>query len=168
MKKERKTTTVLLIIYLLILSWIILFKVQFKFSALAHIRRINLIPFGSSVIVNGRIDFDEIINNAIAFIPVGAYFSLLFRNKSTLKVIGSVFGISLAYEIIQFIFAIGASDITDLICNTAGGLIGMAAVYVLSIVLKDKTHMILNRVAVACTVLVIVFLFLLLFVNNMF
>ena len=123
MKKERKITIALLVIYLLILSWIILFKLQFSFSTLDHIRQINLIPFSDSVIANGRIDFDEIINNVIVFIPVGVYFSLLFRNKSFLKVIGSVLSISLAYETIQFIFAIGASDITDLICNTLGGLI---------------------------------------------
>ncbi|MBO3398582.1 VanZ family protein, partial [Clostridium perfringens] len=111
MKKERKITIALLVIYLLILSWIILFKLQFSFSTLDHIRQINLIPFSDSVIANGRIDFDEIINNVIVFIPVGVYFSLLFRNKSFLKVIGSVLSISLAYETIQFIFAIGASDI---------------------------------------------------------
>ena len=151
MKNEKKITVALLIVYLLVLSWIILFKLQFSFSALDHIREINLIPFGGSVIANGKVDFDEIINNAIVFIPVGAYFSLLFKNKSALKAIGSVFGISFVYEIIQFIFAIGA-----------------ALVYVLSIVLKDKTHKILNRIAMVCTVLVVIFLFMLLAVNNIF
>ena len=160
MKNEKKITVALLIVYLLVLSWIILFKLQFSFSALDHIREINLIPFGGSVIVNGKVDF--------VFIPVGAYFSLLFKNKSALKAIGSVFGISFVYEIIQFIFAIGASDITDLISNTLGGIIGVALVYVLSIVLKDKTHKILNRIAMVCTVLVVIFLFMLLAVNNIF
>ena len=157
----------MLIVYLLVLSWIILFKLQFSFSALDHIREINLIP-GASVIVNGKVDFDEIINNAIVFIPVDAYFSMLFKNKSALKAIGSVFGISFVYEIIQFIFAIGASDITDLISNTLGGIIGVTLVYVLSIVLKDKTHKILNRIAMVCTVLVVGFLFMLLAANNSF
>ena len=40
--------------------------------------------------------------------------------------------------------------------------------YVLSIVLKDKTHKILNRIAMVCTVLVVIFLFMLLAVNNIF
>ena len=93
---------------------------------------------------------------------------MLFKNKSVLKAIGSVLGISFIYEIIQFIFAIGASDITDLISNTLGGIIGIALVYVLSIVLKDKTHKILNRIAMVCTVLVVAILFMLLAVNNMF
>lgn len=168
MKNEKRITVTLLIIYLVILSWIILFKLSFSFSDLDHIRQINLIPFGGSVLINGEIDFDEIINNIIVFIPVGVYFSLLMGKKNTLKVIGSVLGISLIYEIIQFIFAIGASDITDLINNTLGGIIGILFVYVLSIALKDKTHKILNRIAMVCTVLVIAFLFILLGVNNMF
>ena len=63
MKNEKKITVALLIVYLLVLSWIILFKLQFSFSALDHIREINLIPFGGSVIANGKVDFDEIINN---------------------------------------------------------------------------------------------------------
>ena len=42
MKNEKKITVALLIVYLLILSWIILFKLQFSFSALDHIRQINL------------------------------------------------------------------------------------------------------------------------------
>lgn len=166
MKNEKKITVALLAIYLLILSWIILLKLQFSFSDLDHIRQINLIPFGSSVITNGKVDFDEIINNVIVFIPVGVYFTLLMGNMSLLKITGSVFGISLTFEILQFIFAIGASDITDLINNTLGGIIGMILVYVSSVALKDKTHKSLNRIAIVCTVLIVVFLLLLLSVNN--
>ena len=46
MKKEQKITFVLLVIYLIILTWIILLKTQFSFSALGHYRSVNLIPFG--------------------------------------------------------------------------------------------------------------------------
>lgn len=168
MKNEKKITVALLALYLLILSWIILLKLQFSFSDLDYIRKINLIPFGDSVIANGKVDFDEIINNVIVFIPVGAYFTLLMRNTSILKVISSVFGISLTFEILQFIFAIGASDVTDLISNTLGGIIGMVLVDALSVVLKEKTHKILNRIAIVCTILVVAFLLLVLFVNNIF
>ena len=48
MKSERKITIGLLVIYLLILAWIILLKLQFTFSALDHIREINLVPFDST------------------------------------------------------------------------------------------------------------------------
>ncbi len=165
MKNEKKITVALLIVYLLVLSWIILFKLQFSFSALDHIREINLIPFGGSVIVNGKIDFDEIINNAIVFIPVGAYFSLLFKNKSALKAIGSVFGISFIYEIIQFIFAIGASDITDLITNTTGVLVGVGLYYLLKKIFKEKTNKIILALAAIVTIL-FVSLIIIILINN--
>lgn len=73
MKREKKVTFILLGIYLILLTWIILFKTQFSISQIGHIRSLNLIPFGASVIVNGKLDFDEIVNNAIVFIPVGVY-----------------------------------------------------------------------------------------------
>ena len=165
MKNEKKITVALLIVYLLVLSWIILFKLQFSFSALDHIREINLIPFGGSVIANGKVDFDEIINNAIVFIPVGAYFSLLFKNKSALKAIGSVFGISFVYEIIQFIFAIGASDITDLITNTTGVLVGVGLYYLLKKIFKEKTNKIILALAAIVTILFISLIVIIL-INN--
>ena len=165
MKNEKKITVALLIVYLLVLSWIILFKLQFSFSALDHIREINLIPFGGSVIANGKVDFDEIINNAIVFIPVGAYFSLLFKNKSALKAIGSVFGISFVYEIIQFIFAIGASDITDLITNTTGVLVGVGLYYLLKKIFKEKTNKIILALAAIVTIL-FVSLIIIILINN--
>ncbi len=168
MRTEKKITASLLVVYLIVLSWIILFKLQFSLSELGHIRSINLIPFNESVIINGKIDIDEIINNALVFIPVGAYLHMLMPDTAFLKKIGIVFGISLAFEVLQFIFAIGASDVTDLITNTAGGVIGIAIVYLVSVALKDKTHKILNRIALVCTVLVAAFLFVLLAVNNLF
>lgn len=158
MKKEKNITIVLLIVYLIVLTWIILFKMQFSFADLSRIRHINLIPFGESVIVNGKIDLDEIINNCIVFIPVGAYVSLLMPGGSFLRKLCPAFGISLGYEALQFAFAIGASDITDLITNTAGGIVGIVLVSLLSKMFKDKTHKILNRAAIACTVLVTAFL----------
>ena len=47
--------------YLIVVVWIILFKMQFYFSDLPHMRSINLIPFEASIRVGGRIDYSEII-----------------------------------------------------------------------------------------------------------
>ena len=60
MKKEQRITTVLLTIYLIILTWIILLKMQVTTEMLPSIRNINLIPYGQSVIVNGRIDTAQV------------------------------------------------------------------------------------------------------------
>lgn len=165
MKKEQKITFVLLVIYLIILTWIILLKTQFSFSALGHYRSVNLIPFAGSVVINGKVDLDEILNNFIVFIPVGLYLGMLMPKSSPLRKIAPIFGLSLLYEVIQFIFAIGASDITDLIMNTLGGAAGIFLVFLFTKLLKEKTVKILNIAAVICTLAITGFMALLIGVN---
>ena len=41
------------------------------------------------------------------------------------------FILSLCFEVLQWVFAIGSSDITDLITNTAGGVLGTGVYFVL-------------------------------------
>lgn len=123
--KSRKCTLYLLIFYLIALVWIILFKLQFSITELPHLRNINLIPFGDSVITNGTIDTTEIIQNLLAFIPYGLFVHILWEKKSLIKQFLPFFCTSLIFEVIQFIFAIGASDITDIITNTLGGILGI-------------------------------------------
>lgn len=165
MKKEQKNTFVLLVIYLIILTWIILLKTQFSFSALGHYRSVNLIPFAGSVVINGKVDLDEILNNFIVFIPVGLYIGMMMPKSSPLRKIAPIFGLSLLYEVIQFIYAIGASDITDLIMNTLGGAAGIFLVFLITKLLKEKTVKILNIAAVICTLAITGFMALLIGVN---
>ena len=165
MKKEQKITFVLLVIYLIILTWIILLKTQFSFSALGHYRSVNLIPFAGSVVINGKVDLDEILNNFIVFIPVGLYIGMMMPKSSPLRKIAPIFGLSLLYEVIQFIYAIGASDITDLIMNTLGGAAGIFLVFLITKLLKEKTVKILNIAAVICTLAITGFMALLIGVN---
>lgn len=63
---------------------------------------------------------------------------------------------SLSFEILQYIFAIGATDITDLIGNTLGGMIGIGIFYMCYKLFKNKTDFILNIVTFISTLLVIV------------
>lgn len=66
-----KTLSKLLLgIYLILLVWILLFKFSLSFSEIAAnlshpMRSINLVPFQDSMIVNGKIAFNEIILNAV-------------------------------------------------------------------------------------------------------
>lgn len=82
MKTKQKLTGILLIIHVMVLSWIILFKMGFDISLLKNMnfRNIYLIPFVGSVVVNGRVDYSEIILNVVAFIPFGVYLSMLKEN----------------------------------------------------------------------------------------
>mgnify|MGYP001570799207 CR=1 FL=1 len=166
--KQELLTTCLLIVYLLILTWIIVFKMQFSIQELDRFHGINLIPFHESVIVNNRIAFSEIYKNVIVFVPFGLYVSMLKSNWSFLKKVAPIASVSLFYEVLQFIFKIGASDITDLIGNTLGGIFGIVIYLVLRRLFKTdfKTNKILNIIALIGTICVVILLALLVRVNT--
>lgn len=165
MKKEQTLTFTLFIIYLVILTWIILFKLQLPTKPLPHVRNLNLIPFGQSMIVNGKIAFNEIIDNAIIFVPMGVYLGMLKSDWPFIRKLLPVIGISAAYEIGQYIFALGMSDITDIITNTLGGAFGLLIFFLLTKLWKEKTCRILNVIALICTILLSIFLTILIAAN---
>lgn len=164
-KRQRNLTIGLMLIYLLALVWIIIFKLQFSLDNLDHLRNINLIPFAGSVIVNGVVDFTEVIDNIFAFIPYGIFICMLKREKSFISKIVPIFITSLLFEIIQFIFAIGASDITDLIGNTLGGIIGIGVFFAFYKIFKEKSYKIVNTISLIAAILLIVFIGILILAN---
>ncbi|MFL6467515.1 MAG: VanZ family protein [Pyrinomonadaceae bacterium] len=109
--------------YLFILVWLVLFK--FSYDPVAVIRdfqtrNLNLIPFTRTR--NG-----EMISNVVAFIPFGVMLGVNFKQVVFTYKITVILAFSLAVEIIQYALAIGVADITDIIMNTLGGFIGLAA-----------------------------------------
>ena len=172
MKGKRKTgsknvTLGLLIVYLVVMTWIILFKMELDIRLLRqmNLRSINLIPFAGSLIVNGKADMSEVILNIAVFIPFGTYLSMLDRKMSFIMNFLPIFAVILMYEVLQYCFDIGASDITDLLGNTLGGIIGIGLFTVCSKILGEKTVRILNILAAVGTVAVVVLLVLLIVVN---
>ena len=161
---QNKITAGLLAVYLFVLAWIILFKMQFSIQDLHHFtnfRELNLIPFAGSVNKNGQIDVGEIFYNVLAFMPFGIYISMLKPSWSFLKKIVQIAGVSLLFEVLQFSFAIGASDITDLIGNTLGGMIGVGVYIVFCKLFRTKANIILTTLALIGTICVFAFVFLL-------
>ena len=164
-KKQHRLTMILFIIYFCLLIWILLFKMSFSFDELYRNRSINLIPILGSIIVNGRLYINEIINNILVFVPVGIYTCMLKQEWSTPKKVSVAFFISLTIEVLQFILAIGATDITDLIGNTIGGAIGIGIFYLFIKIFKNKTINIFNILASIATVGLVSLLSMLLLVN---
>ena len=152
-------------IYLLALTWLILFKLQFSIPAMRGERVINLIPFLGSFGDSGMIRFSEIRNNILVFIPFGIYLCMLKTPGYFVKNLLSIAGLAFAFEIIQFIFAIGRADITDVLSNTLGGIIGIGIYTLLAKALKGKTNKVINGLAAVFTVLA-VFLVALLLANH--
>ncbi len=111
--------------YIIVLIWIVLFKLQFSLADLPHFRNINLIPFAESAVTNGTVDFSEIIGNVMLFIPYGLFLHILLEKKSLFRQFLPIFCTCMLFEIFQFVFAIGGSDITDVFTNSLGGICGI-------------------------------------------
>jgi len=113
-----------LILYLLTLLWLVLFKFSYDFFGVLldhQTRDINLIPFvGTSQGISR-----EMLDNLIVFIPFGLLLGVNLKQANFWRKLSLVFIFSLSVEVIQFILAIGTTDITDVILNTLGGFIGL-------------------------------------------
>ena len=153
--KSKRVTKILLVLYLIFITWVILFKMSTDFQNIGTSRRINLKPFGASVIINGKIDLSEIYLNIAAFMPLGIYVSALKENWNFIQKAAPAFFVSLAFETAQYILAVGVTDITDLLGNTLGGVIGVAFYWFLSKILKDQTIKVINILAAAGTVCIL-------------
>ena len=153
--KTNKVTNVLFIIYLIALFWILLFKLGVRFSYMEN-RNVNLIPFGN-------IDVSETILNVVIFVPLGIYAGVLFERWGFVKKLFFFFLISLMLEGLQFIFRIGAFDITDIITNISGGIIGLLIFEAIEKLFnnKVKSQKFITIIAAIGTVLMISLLLLL-------
>ncbi len=153
--KSRKLTITLFLLYLLALAGIILFKTRIAFTFLHYRftfvmdveRSINLIPFVAMLKLNGVPSYNEIIYNGLVFVPFGIFICMLSKKKSFACLIVPIILTSLFFEITQYIFALGASDITDLIANTFGGIIGIGIFFIFHKICKDNVYKVMNTMA---------------------
>lgn len=147
--------------YLLVLGWILLLKFGVEFSYMST-RMINLVPFPEFV-YHGRLGSAETVLNVIVFIPLGVYIGLLYMSMPLLKKLALFFAVSLVIELLQYVFAIGALDITDLITNTTGGMIGLAVYRLLLTVAsnRQRAQRFINIAGLISTLVVVVLLVLL-------
>ena len=158
-----KLTSVLFLIYLVAIYWIIVLKFNIPFSYMGKAGNVNLIPYSESLILNGKVDFGEIILNVLIFIPLGIYAGILFGRWNFLKKLILIFSISLICEGSQFIMRVGAFDITDIINNTLGGIIGLLIYKGIEKAFESsvKAQKFINIIALTATILMILLLFLL-------
>ena len=152
-QRQIYVSMVVLGIYMVLLIWLILFKLQVNLGSLMHIRNINLIPYSQSMIVNGQVNLREIIYNVIVFIPMGVYISMFKPEWPLIRKVLPCAVTSLVLETLQYVMAIGASDITDVIDNTLGGIIGIGVALLLARIFKDKTAAVVNSIGIAVEVL---------------
>ncbi|HFU3800661.1 TPA: VanZ family protein [Streptococcus suis] len=143
--QTRKISVFLFCTYLVLLTWMIVFK--FDLSILYGrygFASINFIPLAGTAVYDGVLDFPEILFNIISFIPFGIYMEMLFRKASWTLNLFVIMLVSLAFEIIQYFLLLGVADITDLLANGFGGAIGINIMYVLTSIWHEKAYARMN------------------------
>ena len=167
-KRIRAVTWAAFIIYLLTLIWVVVFKTQIAYISFSwpnYRLPINFIPFGASVISDGRIYLPEIFENVIAFVPLGLFVSIFAKKGGVWKAALWGFGTSLLFETVQYVFAIGSADITDVITNTTGAVLGALLWLLLRGLFKKKTEAVTSITLLAAELLFIGFFGFLTLVN---
>lgn len=125
---------VLTFTHVFVLLFYIALIVEIVFFSRDTYRSVNFVPFemikaqGYSVNVWG---------NVLMFIPLGIYAAYYSRKVNVVKVLLFVMGASVFIEVVQYVFKRGATDIDDVILNTAGGAMGLV-LYGLCVVIFRK------------------------------
>lgn len=154
--QTKKVTVVLFGIYLALLIWMIVYKMNIELLyGRYEVGSINVIPFAGTAVYDGILDFPEILFNVFSFVPFGIYMEMIFRKATwvqNLMVIGLT---SLAFELLQYVLLLGIADITDVLANGLGGAIGIIVMYVLTSLWREKTYQRMNVICPALVCLIV-------------
>lgn len=162
-KKEKTVTYIVFGVYMLLLIWLVLFKFATSIEEIPCLRGINLVPFHYDQ--ENAVHIREIFYNVIVFIPAGFYLSAIFAKKHIFLGTAAAAALSLLFEMIQWVFSIGASDITDIITNTFGGFCGMLLFWIMGKIMFRYRMKIINILGIIIEVLGVALLLVLLMSN---
>lgn len=164
------------ILYLALLLRITFFK-QVRLDNLlsaigASERTISIIPFQSVMeMIRNKVSMSRIIENIlgnmILFVPLGLLLPILL--KKPIKIILYIAIIfSLSIEIVQFILAMGSTDIDDLIFNVFGAIIGCLLFKKIKKTTKTELSFLVSTIVLLIVSGIIVFCFLLVNQTDLF
>jgi glycopeptide antibiotics resistance protein len=152
--RRRRLLTVLFALYLVLLCWGILYKWS-TWIGVGDVRRvIKLVPFAPAVGLGASQPL-EVLANVLLFIPFGVFVGLLLPRWGAGRRIALMAGMSVLFETAQYILAIGNSDITDVMMNTAGGIIGLVILAFVRARLGDRTERAMTRVLLVVMVVAV-------------
>ncbi|HEY4225925.1 MAG TPA: VanZ family protein [Pseudolysinimonas sp.] len=152
--RDRGILITLFVIYLVLLTWIILWKLEIPYvgAAAGLPRPLKLIPFVPSGDANASAP-DEVLANIAFFIPFGLYLGLLAPRRRWWQALGIFLAASLVLETTQHVISTGSFDTSDLLTNTAGGMAGFGLLALLRRRLGSRTLTVMTRIMIAATVL---------------
>ena len=153
--QTRTWLTVLFTIYLALLVWLVLWKLSIPWVGTGARRTVKLVPFVATA-ANGPSKPSEVLGNVLVFMPFGVYLGLLAPARAWWRTwslaIGTVALASVGLEVAQYVLAVGSSDVSDVLANTAGGLVGLALVAVVRLALRGRTAAVLTGLLAVGTV----------------
>lgn len=167
---RKRMLTVLFLCYAAVLVWAILCKLQPPSEILAEQMDkpvLNLYPFrldrSSPDLIRNQLR--EIRANILLFVPMGLYLSLLWGPGRGRRTLLTALAVSYSLEAAQYILRIGNADVTDLITNTAGALLGLGLYALFTKLLGKRTEGILTGVALVCTVAILTLMAVMILMN---
>lgn len=146
-KTDKVISIILFIIYILVLTWVIIFKTMPYLTYMPE-RSLNLMPFKGTAVYNGHYDYRELIGNVIVFVPFGVFISMVIRRFNLVAAFMGGFALSVGYEVVQYILICGATDVTDVIMNTAGALIGGIVFLIFKAIFKKHCIGVINGIGI--------------------
>ena len=73
---------------------------------------------------------------------------MLYPRSSGFRAIILGFILSLTYELIQYVLTIGFPDVTDLIDNTLGAILGVIIINIISVIFREKLRIYMNVILI--------------------
>jgi glycopeptide antibiotics resistance protein len=126
--RQRTLLTGLFVVYLLLLTWMVLWKLALPWvgEAAGLARPWKLVPFVASGDAGASAPL-ELLANLLLFVPFGLYLGALAPAWRWWMAVPVFVGASLALEATQHLLSTGSFDTTDVIVNALGGIAGFAA-----------------------------------------
>jgi glycopeptide antibiotics resistance protein len=152
--RHRRLLIALFVLYLVLLVWVVLWKLDVPYIGGVW-REVTLIPFWPGHEGGVKSPF-ELIVNVVLFVPFGLYLGAIAPSWPWWKVAAVIAGSSLLLETAQYALAVGSSDITDVILNTAGGLAGLGLLALARRRLGNRTASVMTRVLTIGSALIVI------------
>ena len=73
---------------------------------------------------------------------------MLYPKSSGFRAIILAFILSLTYESIQYVLTIGFPDVTDLIDNTLGAILGVIIINIISVIFRENLRIYMNVILI--------------------
>jgi glycopeptide antibiotics resistance protein len=141
--------------YLVLLTWLVLWKLEVPFFGDGSERQVKLVPFVATARAGASAPV-EVLANILLFVPFGGYLRLLAPSTRWWRLAAVVAATSVLFEVGQYLLAVGRSDLSDVVANTAGAVLGLGLVGLVRLRLRDGTRPVMTRVCAGLTVVAVV------------